>query len=163
MAEPQREYQQKRNFYPNYHEDTNLSKHTYDISENYSVKILELIEKAFDLAESLSIREVSPQIILKTVQNDSDASAILGYYTAGQIINFDLEPKNENTDIVLLSVDSKRLLLLAFLEAQKFGRKIVEIDDLVLAMIQFPNLNKVLNEIDLFEAEKKTATRLGGS
>lgn len=163
MPEPQKSYQQKRTFYPNYHEDTNLSKHTFDISENFSTKVLELIEKAFDLAETLDSRELSPQILLKTLQNDSDANGILGYYTAGTIVQVDLENKNENVDIVIFSVDVKKILLIAFLEAQKFGRKMVEIDDIVLAMIQVPNVNKVLNDIDLFEAEKKTSERLGGS
>lgn len=163
MPEPQKSYQQKRTIYPNYHEDTNLSKHTFDISENFSTKVLELIEKAFELSETISSRELTPQILLKTLQNDSDANGILGYYANGATVQVDLENKNENVDIVILSVDVKKILLIAFLEAQKFGRKMVEIDDIVLAMIQVPNVNKVLNDIDLFEAEKRASERLGGS
>lgn len=162
MFDPVKQDSTQKILYNNYHEDLSLAKHTYDLSAKFSIEVLELVDKAFGNAKLQGYREVTPEIVLQTLLSFPDYKTKIETHTT-KSVEISIETKKENTKIVLLSTQTKKLLLLSYLLTQKLGREFVEIDDLILAILQFPAFEDMFRSVDMAVIEKSIIANLGGS
>lgn len=125
-----------------------------DVSDNYSQSTLITLKEALNIAESLGQEQVSPLHLLKALTSSSSLKPIFSNLNVSPVTLSsavsEFTPKSTaKPNIVIFSPSLKKLLLAAFLIAQKGNSQKVENLHLFYAAISSPETAPALSKINL--------------